>query len=270
MHPIEWLQKQRYIWREGLFWFQRRPPAFEFRARLYVGRAGSGKTLFATRDAIKLLRRGVVVVSNYRIWDRLSGRESVPIASWTDVLRWSVWAIRNEHPVVFVIDEIHMWAPSRFYQLAPAWFLGLLAQHRHYGVGIIGTTQNLQRCEVVLRELVYAIVFVRHFGMVPERVPQYAFCECDPAKMNDYSEPPVGSKYQLMGGYVPWWVFGGYSTRELMAVNEWQDDEETRAEIQALTDEARSLVIPKRPEWFRELEAIGLDLPEGITCAVES
>lgn len=249
---IDLLRYWAYIWRERMFWFQRKRPAYQFEARLYVGRAGSGKTLFATRDAIKLMRRGVTVVSNYRIWDRISGRESLRIESWSDFLRWSVLALRNDRPVVFVIDEIHLWAPARFYQLSPAWFLGLLAQHRHYGVGIIGTTQNLARCEIVLRELVYSIVFVRHAPLVPNKVPLYQYCACDPLEMADTNRPPQGRGFR--SSYVPWWVFGGYSTKELMAVNEWHEDDESKAEIAALTEEARELTsaIPPLhlPEWL--------------------
>lgn len=258
-----WLDRRSFVREHGLHWLARRRPVQTFETRLYVGRAGSGKTLFATRDAIKLMRQGVQVVANYRVWDRISGRRSTGIESWNDFLAWSVWALRNGKPVVFVIDEIHLWAPSRFYEKSPAWFLGLLAQHRHYGVGIIGTTQNLARCEIVLRELVYNIVFVRPHplrfrwtfrwpkSLTGLDMPWFQFVACDPLAMGgEYSAPPARAAYR--SSWVPWWVFAGYSTKELMAVNEWGDDEETRKEIAALTEEARELCRPERPETVAE------------------
>lgn len=248
MDPYLRLKLWFYLWRNRLFWFQRKRPAFQYEARLYVGRAGSGKTLFATRDAIQLMRQGIRVVSNYQIVDRVTGAESDRIDSWNDFLVYSVEALRTGKPCVFVIDEIHLWCPSRFYQLSPAWFLGLLAQHRHYGVGIIGTTQNLARVEIVLRELVYRIVFVRHFPLLPNKVPVYAFTACDPLEMMDTNSPPRAAIWSAT--WVPWWVFGGYSTKELMGVNEWHDDEQTKAEIDRLTDEARHLTRPTAPPIF--------------------
>lgn len=239
-----------FIWRNRLFWFQRKRPAFQFEARLYVGRAGSGKTLFATRDAILLMRQGVRVVANYKIFDRVTGQEAERIEGWSDFLRFAVHSLATGQPCVFVIDEIHLWAPSRFYQLSPAWFLGLLAQHRHYGVGIIGTTQNLARCEIVLRELVYRIVFVRHVPLTPANVPAYMYTACDPLEMMDTNAPPRAAPWGFT--WVPWWVFGGYSTKELMGVNEWHDDEESKQEIEALTNEARALTAPRRPPMLND------------------
>ena len=254
------MRNWQYVKHHGLSWIQRRKPVQQFETRLYVGRAGSGKTLFATRDAIELMRQGVVVVSNYRIWDRVTGAESHIIEDWTDFLWWSVFALREKKSVVFVIDEIHLWAPSRFYEKSPAWFLGLLAQHRHYNVGIIGTTQNLARCEIVLRELVYSIVFVKPHVLRPRlggiEMPLYSFTGCDPLAMSgEYGQPPRHAKWKTT--WVPWYVFGGYSTTELMAVNEWRDDAETTEKIEGLTNEARLLTRAERPatlaEWFGEV-----------------
>jgi len=240
----------------GLLWFQRVRPVAEFDTRIYLGRPGAGKTLFATRDAVLLMRQGVRVAANYKIRDPLTGQECERIGSWLDFLRLSVDAIVTRQPLVFVIDEINMWAPARFYQKVPGWWLTLMSQRRHFGVGIIATAQNFEGVEVYLRRLVNHVVFLKAPVIsVPVRVsaewrmvrlPWFFAAAMDPLDAEKATAVTTDAKGAVarsrmpLGDFVhmPAWVYGAYDTREIVQVEEWQDDEDVTLEIADMMKEA--------------------------------
>jgi len=150
-----------WLWRSRLTWWHRRKPGIEMPMRLYVGLPGSGKTLLAVTDGIRMMRRGRRVASNMRIIDRLTGLEAEPCGSWLDMLRLTVDALERHEPIMFVWDELHLSCDARSWASTPAWWLALIAQRRHYGVSFIGTTQAVDQIEKRLRTLVDYICLVR-------------------------------------------------------------------------------------------------------------
>lgn len=248
-NPVAWFRAWRFAYRQELLFWRRKAPMFEMPTKLYCGLPGSGKTLMATRDAIVLMRRGVRVLSNYYIVDPLTGVEAVRIESWFDMLVYAVDAVVSGTPTVFVIDEIHLWANARFYQQTPGWWLGLVAQRRHYGVGIIGTCQSMGQVEVALRRLIDVVVFVT--PTLTKKLPIFTL-RAVPAILLDADgkiETNLVKKVPRRFTTMRWWVYGGYSTAELVAVAEWSDDAETVATIGRLSDAAQALTATPAIPW---------------------
>ena len=245
-----------WLYRQGMLWFQRKAPHREWSTRIYTGLPGSGKTLLMVRDCVQLLRSGVRVYSNLQIVDPLTGLRSEPLGGWLGMLEASVLALeesvayelRGEIPpgVMFAFDEIHLAADARSWQNTPSWWLGMMAQRRHYGVGLIGTTQDITTVEKRLRLLVGRVVTVRptalrrFFG----RLPLFALQDVD-LSLVDVVESDSG-----IGRWFWSWVgpeaFHGYSTRELMASLDFADlkDDEAKERVRELTERAIALVRP--------------------------
>lgn len=252
-------------WRPGLgsplVWYRRRS-LWSFGTRLYTGLPGSGKTLLAVRDGILLMRRGVRVVSNLRIVDPLSGRCSDTIKSQDEWLALAVAAAIKKRPTVFIIDEIHTWADARNFKQTPRWWLWLIAQHRHLQVGIIGTAQHANQVEIALRRLCALLIMVR--PVVPRwlpflrRLPWIWTLTMPMALVGDKGEIPPGAGHRAFR-VVPWWVYGGYNTQELVAFEEWNDSTDKAAAVKALTRAAQDAVQVPKYDWVG-----GEVLPEHI------
>lgn len=244
--PRAWARGWLFAYRRRLHWWQRPPALYEFRTTLYCGQPRSGKTLMATRDAIRLMRQGVRVVANYDIIDPLTGVQSVRLESWYDMLVYAGHACISKTPTVFVIDEIHNWANARFYTRTPVWWLSFMQQRGHYGVGIIGTCQSLGQVEVALRRLIDYVVFVRptvpfKLPIANVSVPLFSLKELPAVLLDQEGRVDEATLKNTKGTFAiaKWWVYGGYSTAELIAVAEWSDDEETTAAIDRIGDVVR-------------------------------
>lgn len=270
---MKWLHTKGYMWYNRV-----RPPA-AFDTRIYQGLPGTGKTLLMVRDCVGLLRSGVKVYSNVAIKDPLTGLKSLPLGGWLDMLRGSVeclednareWRELNEvrlgerHeddvteaiPVVFAFDEIHLAADARAWQSTPAWWLNLMAQRRHYGVGLIGTTQDVTMVEKRLRLLVGRVVNVRkHFiQRLFWRIPLFQCSDIDLSRVDEdgYVEPTKFYKTWVNAD-----AYHGYSTHEIMAsldFAELKDDESVEA-VKALTERAiLAAGVQYAPAFVDELE----------------
>jgi hypothetical protein len=255
----EW-RYYRWLYDRGYWWWQRKAPRSEFDTRIYEGMPGSGKTLLMVRDCIDLMRAGVVVYSNVYCRDPLSGSATLPLGGWLSMLRASVTTLEGhkryrdevaafaaggaepgEPPasVIFAFDEVHLAADSRSWQSTPAWWLNLMAQRRHYGVGMIGTTQDLTTVEKRLRMLVGRVVQVRPslLRKLWKRLPVFSCQDIDSSLRGDgVGEPIGGTHWTWVGAH----AFHGYSTREIMATVDFADlkDDESKAEVAALTARA--------------------------------
>jgi hypothetical protein len=229
----------RWRWSHRTFWFQRRCPHHESPTRCYEGKPGEGKTLLATRDAIAYMRQGVDVWANYKIRDPVSGQEAKRLTSWRELVTVSVAALGVGRPTIFVIDEVHMWCDSRLWQKAPGWWKAIMSQRRHFGVGIICTTQSLKRVDVILRDLCDELVRVRKRFIW--RLPLM--------QMECVAPESVEADYRLSDPvwFMPkWWAFHGYTTVEFQPVQEWSvDDAKMDEELQELFDLAMRVTRAK-------------------------
>jgi len=229
----------RWLHSERLWWFQWKKRS-ELPTHLYVGLPGSGKSMLMVQDAIVAMRDGVQVCSNLTIRDRLTGTESEPIASWLDVARWAVWAIENQRPVLFAIDEIHLWCDARNFANTPLWLLNLFAQKRHYGIGICGTTQALGQVEKRLRTLIDEIVVPSPSIFGKLRMPVFWAARVLPNVLLGEGGTDDYALSNRSLRWVRWWGRHGYATAELIATDDLTlyKQAEVAAEIEALTNRA--------------------------------
>lgn len=250
-------------------WWQREKPHQEFSTRIYSGLPGSGKTLKMVEDCIALMRKGVVVYSNLTIIDPEYGHRSRPLGSWLEMLRASVEALEEGKPTVFAIDEIHLMCDARNWSKTPGWWLNLIAQRRHYGVGIIGTTQAIDQVEKRLRTLVDFILEVHmpiqrgwFLSKIPiiKKIPLMRVNQID-ARVID--NPNVEEKDKRFGKWVlvSWLGYHGYSTQELMASDDFigYKEDDIAEEINILTQKAINLAVFKDAPVFA-IEIFGKEL----------
>lgn len=236
----KWLRLMKWRWDNNLIWFLMKKPVEEFKSEIVEGKPGEGKTRYLAAKACRYMRRGYIVASNFSVRDRLTGMTSVPISNMLDVLRLCVRALELQQPVMFCIDEFHLWADARNWKATPDWFRWLISQHRHFGVAIIGATQSFTMVEKTVRFQIYNLTRIRNKTFL--RVPLFMFETVAPESVLDDGS----GEYSLsspMPYFMPW--YGGYDTQELVMTNNWKtDDPAVVAEIEALSARARELVKP--------------------------
>lgn len=269
MTPLDWLRLQVWRWERGYFWFLRSSRKHEYPTIIYCGLPGSGKTLMMVRDCVKLMRRGYVVYSNMAIHDPVTGRRAGGVGSWLDMLRVSVEALEDRAEclesgrepvpgVIFAFDELHLMCDAREWANTPKWWLNLIAQRRHFCVGVIGTTQYPGQVEKRLRTLMdLQISIMRPFRRVPivSRMPIFCFRELDPVAVEF---DPLNAEYkQRYYTWMPWFAYAGYSTNELITSDDWAGytDAETAQEISVLTERAKRAAarLSDEPQVFMDL-----------------
>lgn len=117
---------------------------------LYTGRPGTGKTYFAVNDVIKKLDKGFKVYSNIKLkWDNPKGYPDYNLKYWKKLSD-----LYDLQEGIIFIDEAHVYMNSRRWKGLGEDMERKLAQHRKDGLHIIGTVQNVNRVDVIFRELI--------------------------------------------------------------------------------------------------------------------
>lgn len=121
---------------------------------IIVGKPGQGKTYLLTRLAVKFLKLGRVVYSNYFIdLEKLKSFGIVPEDS--KIVYWiSISELVNIKSGVILMDECQVYFNSRNWKNLPERLQYKLQQHRKHGLDIWGAVQNLKRIDTIVRELV--------------------------------------------------------------------------------------------------------------------
>jgi len=126
---------------------------------MHTGRPGTGKTYSLTRNLLKYLNKGYIVLANYKInysgsnlyyWKDLDRLKNL-VRSDSTIMRE---ADKLGMPVIIGMDEAHVYFNSRKWKDLPEDMMRLLAQHRKKGLHIEGTVQHVNRLDVVMRELI--------------------------------------------------------------------------------------------------------------------
>jgi len=120
---------------------------------IYSGIPGSGKTLEVTKIAVKEMRKGRPVFSNYPIQCKVrKGFKLYTVTSYIltkDMLTDYVFPYGS----LLIIDEAQTWFGSREWKDFSKDSLLLFTAHRHIGYSLICICQHPQRVDVILREL---------------------------------------------------------------------------------------------------------------------
>ena len=130
-----------------------------------VGKPGTGKTYFLLKKAVKALRSGRDVYSNFWIdFDklrklRLLGKKSGGLFYWHDIAD-----LINIKQGLILMDECQIWFNSRKWQTLDERAQYKLQQHRKHGLDILGASQNLKRIDSVMRELINEVYEVKRLG----------------------------------------------------------------------------------------------------------
>lgn len=104
----------------------------------YVGRPGSGKSYTLTERALRERARGRDVFTNYRV---------------DGCYYFQPDQLLDLPPGVIVVDEAHLWFPSRMsLKLPPSW-LAMLSQTRKNGWDLLWSAQHETRVDRVLRDV---------------------------------------------------------------------------------------------------------------------
>lgn len=106
----------------------------------YIGRPGSGKTLWMTKRAVSAAERGLRVFTNYPI--RHPG----------------VWLFEPDQLLelpegMVVIDEAHLWFPARGSLALPMSWLAGMSQTRKMGWHLLWSAQHENRVDRVIRDV---------------------------------------------------------------------------------------------------------------------
>lgn len=105
----------------------------------YVGRPGSGKSYTLTERALSEAAKGRIVFANY-------------VIDHENCYYFHPAQLMDLPPGVIVIDEAHLWFPSRMsLKLPPSW-LAMLSQTRKNGWDLLWASQHESRIDRIVRD----------------------------------------------------------------------------------------------------------------------
>lgn len=131
-----------------------------------IGLAGSGKTLFLTRQ----IATYDMVICNYKLNESLLKKQKILYVKdvedffgfgYMDVARDE--AKHGKH-VILAIDEAGLFFPTQAFKKMPASFMYLFAQHRKLGVDMYYTAQSLRQVNTILRVNTMLTYEMAHLG----------------------------------------------------------------------------------------------------------
>lgn len=105
----------------------------------YTGLPGEGKTYNMSRKALKLMKKGKKVYANYKLTGAEYFKELSDLVGVKDAL--------------ILVDEAGIYLPSQAWKSIPFEFIRQLRQHRHDGLDLWYTAQDMQDVATYLRRL---------------------------------------------------------------------------------------------------------------------
>jgi hypothetical protein len=113
---------------------------------VYSGIPGAGKTYWIVDEAVKLMKKGFNVYSNFPI---VHGKYSSYVIKEDDLKTY-----RFEDNSYLIIDEAQRWFESRNWKDFQSGLSDMFSQHRHMGVNMILATQHPKRLDTIIRDCV--------------------------------------------------------------------------------------------------------------------
>jgi len=143
-------------------WYLRWKLPVERPILMVVGYRGGGKTAYGCGLALKRMKAGRKVYANFRISDPEIGTAG-GVFSLVQTLDLADCTV--------IIDEAQAWASARQWASIPPEVLASWAQSRKRGVEWVFLTQHESRVELVIRQLVEAVVVIERVPWLPRWVP---------------------------------------------------------------------------------------------------
>lgn len=105
----------------------------------YTGLPGNGKTYNMTKDALKQMRKGRKVYANYQV----EGAEYFK----------ELYELKDIRNALILIDEAGIYLPAQAWKNIPFEFIRQIRQHRHDGLDLWYTAQDMQDVATYLRRI---------------------------------------------------------------------------------------------------------------------
>lgn len=118
----------------------------------FLGMPGAGKTYLMTRQGLKLQKKKRTVYANYPL------KGAIRFEQISDV-----YEVRN---AIILLDEAGLIAPSSGWKSIPFEVMAHWREHRHHGVSLFYTAQDLQDVAAPLRRVTQFINRVQKFGPI--------------------------------------------------------------------------------------------------------
>lgn len=105
----------------------------------FTGLPGNGKTYNMSRKALNLMRRGKVVYANYQLKGSIYFKELDELAN-----------VKN---ALILVDEAGIYLPAQAWKNIPFEFIRQIRQHRHDGLDLWYTAQDMNDVATYLRRI---------------------------------------------------------------------------------------------------------------------
>ena len=143
--------------------------------QIISGIPGSSKTLYATALAVKYMKKGRPVFSNYPISYKKRGEIYTSYKLTKNMLREKSFPVGS----VLFIDEAQMWFGSREWKEFKKEDLLLFSQHRHFGYEMYLITQHPARLDTVIREIANIFWILDRYKLFTVATGYYEYAHLD-------------------------------------------------------------------------------------------
>lgn len=151
----------------------------------FTGLPGMGKTLNMSNRAIRAMKRGKKVYANYNLKGAIYFKE--------------LYELKDVKNAIILVDEAGIYLPSQAWRSIPFEFIRQIRQHRHDGLDLWYTAQDMQDVATYLRR----ITQYEHSYM---RVWKFWFCKT--------INPKSKSKFGFDFGFISKKACSVYDTTE--------------------------------------------------------
>ncbi|MCL6456521.1 MAG: zonular occludens toxin domain-containing protein [Gorillibacterium sp.] len=122
----------------------------------FTGMPGCGKTYLMTKRALKLMKKGHRVFANFPL------KGAIPYTKMEEL--FVIKRIKGEKIPIVLLDEAGLIAPAGAWKAIPFEVMAHWRQHRHAGIDIWYTAQNLKDIAVPLRRVTQYENQITKFG----------------------------------------------------------------------------------------------------------
>lgn len=151
----------------------------------FVGLPGQGKTLsmVAHMERARKNHPDVIIGSNFNY-----KYERMPIKHWSDIIKISTMARKENVPCIIAMDEIHVTFDASDWQSFPAELLALLSFNRKFQLQFLCSAQIYERIPRKIRDIANYTVICKNFWNLDRYFINYYF------EKNNYEAKFAGNR----------------------------------------------------------------------------